>query len=397
MPKVTCDGLTCQLDGTSSTDASQPAIDHSWDMGDGKTETGATGSHTYEGPGTYTVTLTVKDNEGGSASASKTVTVVAAATQVEFHKSVSALANGTAVRLDTPATTLANDGMVLIASGNRSDVTYGSPGAGWTEVRRIADNDLVTIVWQRVADDADAGKRIEVTSSLTAKLDLQLLVYRGTDRNTPVIGSAAAVEPGTSASHTTPVVQAPQGAVVLSYWADKTSATTNWTAPNGTTVRTQSVGSGSGRLTSLGVDQEPRSAAGSAGGLTATADAASGKATMFTIVVGARPDRGSAWQPDGRVPLPEVSQADRLGLRWPVLVGVAVAGCSAEAGSTQSGSTSVSAGTTPPGAVLAITPGHLAGPRSGNDHPGPVRPRERRKGGRAGVGCPAGDPGRSLV
>ena len=62
-------------------------------------------------------------------------------------------------------------------------------------------------------------------------------------------------EPGSTASHTTPLVpNTTDGAWRVSYWSDKNSATTGWTAPGGETVRATTTGSGSGRVGALLTD-----------------------------------------------------------------------------------------------------------------------------------------------
>ncbi len=61
-----CSGLTCDFDGTGSSDPDGEIVEYDWDFGDGNTDTGATPSHTYAEEGTYTVTLTVTDNGGAT-------------------------------------------------------------------------------------------------------------------------------------------------------------------------------------------------------------------------------------------------------------------------------------------------------------------------------------------
>jgi PKD repeat protein len=77
----------------------------------------------------------------------------------------------------------------------------------------------------------------------------------------------------------------------VSYWADKSSETTGWTPPAGQTQRSLALGTGPGRITALATDPNAASAVGASAGLTATANAATGKATMWTVVL--RPDPAS--------------------------------------------------------------------------------------------------------
>jgi hypothetical protein len=122
--------------------------------------------------------------------------------------------------------------------------------------------------------------------SAFVKVDLLLLSYAGTDLAAPVESFAAAAETVVRADHTTPtvVVDGPDR-LIVSYWSDKSSATTQWTPPAGETVRNVSYGSGSGRITSLATDSGVPQPAGTYGQLTALADSAIGKATTWTIVL----------------------------------------------------------------------------------------------------------------
>ena len=76
---------------------------------------------------------------------------------------------------------------------------------------------------------------------------------------------------------------------MLSYWADKSSATTTWTVPAGQTQRSLSVGTSSGRVTSLLTDTNAVVPTGPVAGLTSTADSATAKATMWTVVLHVAP------------------------------------------------------------------------------------------------------------
>jgi PKD repeat protein len=77
---VSCSELTCQFDGTASSDPDGSISAYAWTFGDGSTGSGATPSRTYAGSGTYSVTLTVTDNEGATGSQTQSVTVTAPST-----------------------------------------------------------------------------------------------------------------------------------------------------------------------------------------------------------------------------------------------------------------------------------------------------------------------------
>ena len=76
---VTCNGLSCSFDGSSSSDPEDVTVaSYSWTFGDPADPTGAstaTASHTYASAGTYSVTLTVADSDGSPASTTTSVTV----------------------------------------------------------------------------------------------------------------------------------------------------------------------------------------------------------------------------------------------------------------------------------------------------------------------------------
>ncbi len=70
-----CSGLTCQFDGSGSSDPDGTITSYAWVFGDGTTGSGATVSHTYTAGGTYIATLTVTDNGGATGTQSQNVTV----------------------------------------------------------------------------------------------------------------------------------------------------------------------------------------------------------------------------------------------------------------------------------------------------------------------------------
>lgn len=70
-----CTDLTCDFDGTLSSDSDGTIQSYDWDFGDGNTGTGSTVTHTYGAGGTFTVTLTVTDDGGATDSQSQDVAV----------------------------------------------------------------------------------------------------------------------------------------------------------------------------------------------------------------------------------------------------------------------------------------------------------------------------------
>jgi PKD repeat protein len=73
---VSCSGLSCSFDSTSSTDSDGTISSYWWNFGDGSPlGVGSTTAHTYAQNGSYGVALTVIDNGGLNATATKIVTV----------------------------------------------------------------------------------------------------------------------------------------------------------------------------------------------------------------------------------------------------------------------------------------------------------------------------------
>lgn len=205
-----------------------------------------------------------------------TLGATAASAAVTFVGGSTTATTGSSVRADVPVTVAAGDTLLLFASANRADTVIGTP-AGWQRVGEQQDESLLTVVFSATATTNQP--RPVVTSSIRAKLDLQLLAYRGTGG---VSSIATAAETITRATHTTPTIgSVDTDSRTVSFWADKSSSTTSWTTGSGLERRLESIGAGSGRITSVTAD-----ARSSAGGATATASSANGKAVMVTIVLG---------------------------------------------------------------------------------------------------------------
>ena len=208
---------------------------------------------------------------------------------------------GTAFSARVPTGVEAGDALLLFASqGNVATLT--GPGAGWTQAGKVTDGLHTTTAWRRVATASDAGSTVRLTSDVTVKAALTLAAYEGTDATNPIASITGVPEPGTTAGHTTPTVpNTLDGALRVSYWSDRNSATTSWAAPAGEKVRATTLGSGGGRVDTLLTDPGTAQTAGSpasTGGLTATADATAGTATSWTILL--RP--GTAPPPPENLP-----------------------------------------------------------------------------------------------
>jgi myo-inositol-hexaphosphate 3-phosphohydrolase/PKD repeat protein len=283
-----CVGLVCSFDGSTSSDSEGAIAGYAWDLADGEA-TGATPTHTYPDTGSYDVALTVTDADGATGTVHDTVVVSRPATEIAFVGQATTNGNYTSFAVQVPSGVQAGDALLLFASQNSEAVLTG-PGAGWTQVGRVVDPGHATMVWRRVATTTDAGSTVQVGTGTTyTKVGVTLAAYRGTDASSPVLSATGAPETVTTAGHVSPrVSNATTGAVRLSYWSDKNSATTKWSVPAGETLRASSFGTGGGRVDTLLTDPGTALTAGSpatTGGLIATADAPSGTATTWTILL----------------------------------------------------------------------------------------------------------------
>ena len=183
-----------------------------------------------------------------------TATPAAAADVISFRASAQSAATQTTHRVTIPATVRETDALLLFVTGNRANPVAATP-AGWTRVGSRLDTDTETILYSKVAAANDAGRSQAVVFTASTKATLTLLAYDGTAAD-PIGTFASAAETVTRTTHTTPGASvSTAGSWVVSYWADKSSATTGWTLPAGQTQRSMSVGIGDGRITSVASDQ----------------------------------------------------------------------------------------------------------------------------------------------
>ncbi|MET0840347.1 MAG: PKD domain-containing protein, partial [Marmoricola sp.] len=293
--KRTCAGLTCTFDATDSTDPDDGISEWAWEFGDGGTSEESVVQHTYDVADTYTATLTVTDDTGDTDDATQTFAVGTAPpppAPISFVGQATRNANSTAFPVQVPANAQVGDALLLFASQGGTTPLTGL-GAGWTQVGRVVDGE-VTTVWHKVATASDAGSTVRLTSGTTyVKVAVTLAAYRGTDATNPIASITGAGEPGSTTTHVSPAVpNGTTGAWRLSYWSDKNSDTTTWTAPAGEQTRATTVGSGGGRVSSLLTDSNAALTAdspASTGGLTARANATSSTATMWTILLRPHP------------------------------------------------------------------------------------------------------------
>ncbi|MEO8105696.1 MAG: PKD domain-containing protein [Actinomycetes bacterium] len=293
---VSCWGLDCAVDASTSTDTDGSIASYAWTFGDGSTGSGATANHVFAADGAYLITLTVTDNRGGVATTSTTKTVNAIPTTVAFRDASSTDGgNGNLAATTVPPTTQVGDLLLLFVS-NGNDRTADTP-SDWNVLGEQTDDQLRTQVFWRFATAGDLGTTVSVRLrdalgvAGSAPHTSTIGVYSGV-ASPPIVGVASVDEPtlvnGGVNHHTTPTIDVPlDGQWLISYWADRTAnQTTQWTAPSGQSMRADEFSSGAdARVSSLLTDDGGPTLAGLRGELTATADGATRKATMFSIVL----------------------------------------------------------------------------------------------------------------
>jgi PKD repeat protein len=280
-----CLGLACAFDGTGSSDADGAVASYAWDFGDGTTATGPTPRTTFATEGERTVRLTVTDDEGATTTVGQVVSVEAPSEPgIALRASAGTTARPvTSVSLDVPAAVQPGDGLVMVLSTNSAVI--GTAPAGWTAAGvHAAGTAMTTQVFSKVATAADAGTPVRVPLSGSAAVSLQVLAYSGTSGTAPVVSVTGAAD-GAGTAHTTPVVEAAEGSMVLSIWSDKSASAHRFVAPSTVTERTNLAGTGTGDVATLVADSGQPVPAGTVGGQTATVATASSRATMLTVVL----------------------------------------------------------------------------------------------------------------
>lgn len=280
---TSCAGQSCSFDGRASTDTDGTITSWAWTFGDGATATGAQPGHVYTAPGTYPVTLTVTDENGGTGTTTQPVVIQGGTSQIGYRDSTGKVTNATSIVTPVPATTQAGDGLVAVVSAATTAVPAAP--AGWTQVGSpVATDALTTVVWQKVAAADDAGRNVSVSLGATAvKATLTVLAYSGTDPTGPVAAVAGLAETTATSAHRSPLVATP-GNWVVTVWADRSTATTAFAEPAGSTVRQRLIGTGGGHADQLVVDTAGPVAAGQYGDQVATADSAA-KGNSVTIAL----------------------------------------------------------------------------------------------------------------
>ncbi len=266
-------------------------VSYAWDFGDGDTGTGvAPADHTFDATGSYQVALTVTDNDGVPTTLTTSISVTAVR-PIALVGSTVGSGNVATPNTTIPAGTASGDRLVMVLSLNATNRVQSAPTGttGWALVDTAQSGTttgMVTTVWTKVAAAGDAGRVVRVPLDLAAKYTLTVAAYSG-EMLAPEFAKAS--ETVVRAGHTTPTTaaggDAAEGDWAISYWADRSSATTAFALPAGVTQREAACAPTTGRVCSVLADSGGPVAAGPYGGLVATADSAQSSATTWTIVL----------------------------------------------------------------------------------------------------------------
>ncbi len=286
-----CALLDCDFDSSDSEDSDGTITSYLWDFGDGETSTQANPAHTYGAAGTYDVTLTVTDNDGAPDTVTQSLEVddEVVESPVDYVGSAVTAGSNATPSVVVPASAAVGDRLILALSLNNTTRTFTAPSGvtGWTQMDNLVADDMRTVVWTKVVQSGDPGATVSVPLSGSAKYTVTVAAYTGVDTSPPVF--TRAIDTANHAARVTPAVTAPAGAWVVSYWADKSSTTTSWTTQASVTSRRTACNADAGRICSAFADSGDVVPAGPNGGITATTNAPSSKATTWSIVLAPAP------------------------------------------------------------------------------------------------------------
>jgi hypothetical protein len=283
---LSCNGLDCSFDGSGSSDPDGTVAAYDWDFGDSSPHaSGATTTHTYASGGDRAVTLTVTDDQGATGQTARTANPADAASPIGYVDATATGGNRTDHSVTVPTGVQAGDTLLLFFTANNAGATYTGPD-GWTQVETATGQGIVERLYTRTAIAGDAGTSVAVASDVFVKSDTTVAAYRGTSAGSPVAGSAVDVDDLPGAAHLSPSVSAADGSSwLVTYWADKSTATTAWTAPAGQSVRSTEFGSSTGHISALLTDSNAPVPSGPEGRLTATASSQSSNGASVSVLL----------------------------------------------------------------------------------------------------------------
>ncbi|TWD82634.1 PKD domain-containing protein [Kribbella amoyensis] len=209
----------------------------------------------------------------------------AAPGELSFVAATSNSGARTAHTVRVPATAQAGDALVLYTVVNATTGTITDALPGWTLLQSRNGNGVRGRVWTKTATAADVNANVTVTTSDTLKSTIGVAAYRSTG-NATITASAVGGSDTSGSSHTTPSVAiADTGSWLVNIWEEKSSTDLTWTLPAGSTSRTTSAATGSGKTSAVLADSAGAVAVGTAAGRTATTSVAVSRSVMFSLAL----------------------------------------------------------------------------------------------------------------
>lgn len=205
---------------------------------------------------------------------------------VSFVAAANTAGNRTSHTVKVPTTVQAGDTLVLFLTTNSTTSTINNSVAGWTLLQSRDGSGTRARAWTKRAVAADAGATVKATTSVAAKSAMSVTAYRSSTGTSTVTASASAAVNTAATSHTTPAVAvADANSWLVSYWSEKSSTATTWTAPAGTSVRTAAATTGTGKISSILGDSNAAVPTGTAAGRTAKTSTSVGRSQEMSVVV----------------------------------------------------------------------------------------------------------------
>ena len=258
---VDCAGTACNFDASMSQDDGTISA-YNWDFGDGQTATGVAASAVLGNNTTHNITLSVTDNAGLTAARTQKAVVGNGGLPITHIGTNSDNTSNNQLTAEFPATAQNGDVAFAFISVTNNGTTVNDVPAGWTPAGDEVDGNLRTFVFWKSLEVGDPGTDVTFRLSTSLKADLTMATFRGVDGTNPIVTSGFGATTQRQSEHVAPELTFDGDATLLHYWAERTSASTEFFASPEVATLSMSIGTGNARInTTLGLDPTLRTAA----------------------------------------------------------------------------------------------------------------------------------------